>query len=379
VRHVTLSDFSAASDGGASARQGIDEALQEAGVRSIATGGGVSTQRAPFAQDAIEATPGEAVIIDGLVGQINGRPVYAHDILDPISDLLLQEARRAPSKERFEQQAMQIIAEQVRMYVINEIILAEARASLTSQEKQGLLAMMDRRREELIGELGGTLTRAEQSLQESEGRSLDEVIDQEEQMLIARRLLSEEVNARVFVSWRDIERLYDHRRDEFNPTPTVTLGRIRIRTEDHAQEIATIDARLTGGDAFSDVAIAAGMEDGGTWETLAIGPGGISDVELAEFYKPHLADLLEGQTSDAFQRGQFTIWVSVLNVATRESRSIFDPSVQRALKNELRSIRFKEEQSRFIRRITDDATNRHIHQIIARISAIALAQYAPDA
>ena len=104
--------------------------------------------------------PGEKVIVDSLVGHINGRPVFADEFLEPIEDRLLREADTKRGVE-LESSFLQIINEWLREVVQNELILAEAQAGLTEQEQLGLFAWLKRVYNEEIREGGGTRSGAE--------------------------------------------------------------------------------------------------------------------------------------------------------------------------------------------------------------------------
>ena len=80
--------------------------------------------------------PGESVIVDSLVGHVNGRPIFADEFLEPIEDRLLRASEETIGIQR-EQVFMMIINDWLREVVLNELILAVAQASLTEQQQMG--------------------------------------------------------------------------------------------------------------------------------------------------------------------------------------------------------------------------------------------------
>ena len=85
--------------------------------------------------------PGDRVIVDSLVGEVNGRPIFADEFLALIEDRLLQEAKQTKGIQRV-QAFESIIRRNLREWVRNELILADAEFALTEQEQQGLFAFM---------------------------------------------------------------------------------------------------------------------------------------------------------------------------------------------------------------------------------------------
>ena len=92
-----------------------------------------------------------------------GRPIFADELLEPISDQLQRESERLSAAE-FMQRARSIIHERLVQVVLNELFLAEAEASLTEQQKMGLLAFLKDLQEKNIAERGGTLFGAQQKI-----------------------------------------------------------------------------------------------------------------------------------------------------------------------------------------------------------------------
>ena len=85
----------------------------------------------------VEIAPGESVIVDSLIGQVNGRPIYADEVLGPIVDQLNAEYASLPWRE-FQGVLIRLVRTQLQELILNELYLSEARAGLSADEQTGL-------------------------------------------------------------------------------------------------------------------------------------------------------------------------------------------------------------------------------------------------
>ena len=324
----------------------------------------------------VKMQPGQTVVVDSLIGQVNGRPIFADEILTPIMDQLNAEYLRQPWP-RFQQMVVQLVSQQLKSVLYNELFLAEARASMSEEQQTGFLAWMNNFRGDEIGKRGGVQAEANRQLLAEEGKTIDEFMKQQEEQQLIQHLMNSRVRPNTLVAWRDVQRAWDARKDQYNPKPTVTLGRIRIRTEGNEDQIKLIEGELQAGEAFSVVAAAAGMPDDGVWQTFDLGDGGVSDIEIADFYKEHIASLDVGQTSKPFVRGARTIWISVIAIDRPEVHTLYEPSIQQALYREIYSRRLNEAQSEFIDGILRRGIYDDIDLMNEKIVKIALSRFSP--
>lgn len=317
--------------------------------------------------------PGETVIVDSLVGHINGRPVFADEFLRPIEDRLLRAAEQHKGVE-LERTFLFIINEWLRETVLNELILAESEASLSDQEQMGLFAMLNRVYDEEIRKGGGTKSGAEQRRQR-EGDELDQYLGKQKDLVLIDRIRISKIQPRVVVTWRDVEREYQRRYDDFNPAARVTLARVRLSTASQGPLIEDVTNRLAAGESFELIAEEQGYDDGGLWESFKMGPGGITDIEVSPVMKEALVGLGEGDTSPPFQLGSGTLWLHVVALEQPVSHSIYDPGVQLGLKNMIRSQRNKIEWQRYIDSLLEEGIHDDLEKMAARLFKIAMARY----
>jgi hypothetical protein len=331
-------------------------------------------------EESLEATldvdvrPGETVIVDSLIGQVNGRPIFADEILAPVMDQLNADFDRMPWQQ-FRAYLIQVVSHRLSEVIHNELFLSEARSELNEQQQTGFLAWMNQMRGDLVGERGGITAEAEQQILAEEGKTIDEYLRlQEEQQLIGV-LMQKHVRPNALVAWRDVERAWEARQKEFNESPSVTLGRIRILTEGNEEQAKLIQDELDAGEPFDVVADAAGMGDGGVWDSFKMGPGGIASIEIAEFYKPHLEGLGPGETSKGFVHGTRTIWVSVIEVTNPKQHSLYDPMIQRALYRDIYARRIGDAQQAYIKGILDKGIYDDLKDMESKVVSIALSRF----
>ena len=320
------------------------------------------------------AKPGDTVIVDSLVGHVNGRPVFADEFLKPIEDHLLRVSEQTSGIER-EQVMLTIINDWLQEVVLNELILAEAEASLSEQEQMGLFAMLDRAYDEEIRKGGGTRSGAE-TRRRREGDELEQYLGKQKDIVLIDRIRQSKIEPKVVVTWRDIEREYQRHYEQFNPAATVTLARIRLNTRTQAQLIADVTRRLEAGESFEQLAEELDYEDGGVWETFEMGPGGITDIEVNPVMKQALDGLAEGDSSPPFELGSGTLWLYVVSVDRPPSRSIYHPAIQLGLRRAIRARRGQEEWQRYIESLLEKGIHDDLDAMAARLFRIAMVRYA---
>jgi hypothetical protein len=323
----------------------------------------------------IETLPGHPVVVESLIGQVNGRPVYADDVLGPITDQLRAEYERL-SWQQFKPLMEQLVMQRLQEVTLNELFLAEARASLSEQQQHGLMGFLKQLEQDVVGRSGGVHAKAEQAVLAQEGRTLEEYLELEEERVLIQQLMNDRVRHQAVVSWHDIDRAYKARLDEFQPAGRIVIGRIRLRTAD-TEAIAQVQQALDADSPFSAVATEAGLPDGGVWESFELPESGIQGLEITDAYKLVLEGLKQGQVSAPLQRGAFTMWFAILDHTQGEQRSLYDPAVQRQLQLELYSRAVVEAQNEFVK----DVLQRGIYDEMAlmhnRAITIAATRFPP--
>lgn len=348
-----------------------------------ATSRGGETRRTPPSRttSAPEAVPesSQRWIVDGLLGQINGRPVFANEFLLPLEATLLNLAAN-PDRAAARAAMNRLIRERFNAFVNSELIISEAESQLSPEQKQGLLAWLRSIQEGEIAARGGTRAGAQASLEEELGVDIEEFLRDRRDRALAGTILQRRVEPRTIVSNREVEREYRRREAEFNPPPTVRIGRIRLTARD-AERLAEAQRLFAEGRSFSDVVTSLGLADGGEWRKFEIPPemplaeAIERNTELATAIRQALSGLDIDQPSKPTEQGGATIWYAILGVDTPPGRSLYDADVQLQLRAELRGRRNAIEESRYISRLRTRWISEDISIIEERLIAVAFARY----
>ena len=312
--------------------------------------------------------------IDGLVGQINGRPVYADEFLVPLEDRILRIVAELPEPDaRFE--IRRLVTSRFREYVDSELIIAEAESKLTPEMQQGVFAWLQNLQEETITNRGGTRETASTSIEEEFGLSIEEFMAQRRSLALASDLLQKRVRPRAIVSWRDVEQAYRANEAEFNPPPQIEIGRIRLHRDRKAEDYEKVKASFAAGKSFAEVAQMLDLPNDGAWLDLQLPPDGIAGTSLAKPVRERLTDLEVGAASEPLDQGAYTSWFTILDIRKPEGRSIYDPQVQLSLESELSGIRFAKEQDRYLSSLRDQWVAEAIEDMRVRLIKIAESRY----
>jgi len=318
----------------------------------------------------------ESWVVEALIGQINGRPIFADEFLDPIGERLRQavlEYERLDSRRAI----VQLVSERFDEWVDSELVIAEAESLLTPEERQGLLGWFKNLQETEILKRGGTRTAAEASAEEQYGMTLDEVLRMSRNRALAGDLLRKRVQPRAIVTWRDMERDFERRLSEFSPGATLVLGRLQFNTQRQAAEIERAKTLFAQGQTFAQVTEAMGVPNEGRWPegVVVLGPEGLEGTDYRDEVKEQIASLQVGTVSPPFQVGASTLWLSLLSREEPPAKNIFDRDVQLALRAELEAQREGVERGRYVASLRRQWVAEGIEAMRARLIEIALKRY----
>jgi len=323
------------------------------------------------------AAPVEApVLLDAKVGDINGRPVFASEFLDPIEGRLRAEAERL-DRDRWITAAAGVIRGELRSLITDELLRAEALSKLTTEQKAGLRRFLEDVRQNLISQNLGSRALAEQRLRSEQGLTEEEYLRQREDRTLVRFTIQEEISSRVNVSWRDIVQRYRRDQAKYNPDPTARLWVMRVDAADESAA-ASVNADLRAGIPFPEIAQ-------GPLNTWTLDEGGLKEVRFApprseaEFFgPPELNDparaLEPGAWTGPIAFGSSLIWLHLESVV-EGAVPLYD--AQLPIASEIREERVNEELERYIDRLLGRASVSDVDRMGVRLLAIATQRYAP--
>jgi hypothetical protein len=213
-------------------------------------------------QPAAAAQPvGRDSVADSMVGQIQGRPVYASEVLDPLYGRLHELSKKVAAPQDLPDwvdKSIELIAGIVKERVKDELLLGEARSRLSADERIGLIHFIQRIDQWASGQSGGSRAQAEDEIKSRQGVDYDAYLQKQRDQVLIQELIKANVSPNVRVPWRRVERFYAENQATVNPPP---YGVVRILMLDapDAETIAKAQAAATAADgtAYHELAASA--------------------------------------------------------------------------------------------------------------------------
>lgn len=206
----------------------------------------------------------EYLLVDGKIGDVNGRPIFARRFFESqqlegplrlLADELLD--RGVPENRLvgiWRQEARGIISRTLSRVVRDEVLYRERVSTLTSQGA-GLRIFLQLIREQVRRQSYGSLESADEYVRSRQGGEdgLDAFLQNVNRQQAIDIEIEQRVRSRVSVSWREIVNYYNRNDDVFNPPPKASVRLIQLPSakQDIIDEVIR---RLESGESFADVA-----------------------------------------------------------------------------------------------------------------------------
>jgi hypothetical protein len=375
----------------------------------------VAVEEEVFVSDAnlaiMPETVGVPVTIEALVGQVNGRPVYANAVLAPISDQLQADAKKM-SRSKFSEATRRLLYYEAegmgttirggRMYelVITDLLLSEALGNMSKEQSYGVFAMLGQMRQNLASSQGGSQVQMRQEIEEQTGISTEEFLVMQRDQILIDALQRQKIWPKVNVTWRDIQREFEKLssnqsvpmaemdasrvqeilRNMQIGTPlkditaakgSITLGKIRLAKDD--ERIQQVNDALANGLPFKEVALMVEERNNGVWDSFVLDSDGIAGISIADAFKEKLLSVETGDVVPAFEFGSGVFWITVLEI--KEPVSLYNRSIQIALRNVLRWMQFNKEKSRFVDSLWGEGSLEEVKTMADRVTNIAIRRF----
>lgn len=344
-----------------------------------------SAPAAPARTDAVGAPLAlGAALVDSMVGQINGRPVFASEFFAPMDARLRAEARSAPTREEWffgpggrgggaRDQIRGALIDTMR----DELLLAEFEGSLSPEQRMGVLAFVQDLRGNLTSLAEGSKELAERRLLESEGVTLEQKVQLERDRELIRAQVNKAIGDRAYVAWREVVQAYERDYDKYHPAPIATLRVIQIPLRDE-ERLARVAAALGAGEEWAAVASresAFNAREGGRYE-VKVAPEGYSKTTFYSgepLNEAARALTVGNETTLDFAGSRF--WLRLEAIDEEPARRLYD--VQRPINELLYARRMGEEESKYFNRLLTTQTASDLEQMVGRLERIAVERYAP--
>jgi hypothetical protein len=370
--------------------------LREAttGLRDVVVAPGPLPATALPAVSAAEAP----FLIDIKIGEINGRPIRLRDFEDDENRLRQAAAegrQRGPTtlpsgrtlRDEWLIAADRLFRVRLNGILHDELLAAEARASLKPQERMGLRAWIEEATHAKRRTLGGSSAELERTLR-SDNQDQQRFGKKLEAEILIQKRLEDVVASRVKASWRDIRRYYQRNPDRFQPPARARFRMITI-AQDNADGIQAVQSALDRGEPFAEVASrpaneynASGGGLFGDGNTVIRGP-----YEQSETFASHEFN----QAARALKPGTFTpapvarqnragkvelTWIYLESLTSRV-QSLSDPDVQMSIADELTTDAVRDGRNAYIDRLVKRASYNDIDAMAKRLVDIMTERYWP--
>lgn len=313
----------------------------------------------------------QPLTVDAMVGQVNGRPIYASRVFELIDRELSALGRQVPP-EQFNLEARRIISGRISSIIIEALILGEAERDLNQQEQYGLQYMVKQRREELVRALGrGSEAVANAAMKEAQGTTLDEQLEEYRQGLLVKRHLQKKVLPQINISRKDIERYYARHFDTYNAPPGRVIHMIRTNKSASAERI---DQRLSDHEPFLDVAADAELNQNKPDQQGLFGefPGdqifGLATLNDATL------KLAAGEHTPRITENGVHYWIFVRSLSDGRARPLRE--VQGEIEQILRRQRYNELTNRYHQHLFETGSYDSLDQMVEALVQVAMSRYA---
>ena len=317
----------------------------------------------------IGAAADQPYLLGGMIGQINGQPVYADDVLRDISDQL-RVLGEQQDRAAFATRARELVDGAVRARLRDALILGEAERALTPREQQIVQLEVARKREDLVRQNGrGSLAVAERRLLEDTGYALSETLERFRDSAVTDLYIQRNLRNQINVTRRDIERYYRDRPNDFNPPASRDLRLILPRDAAGAEQV---EAALAAGEPFDDVASGPlnAYPDGGRVEGLV----GDAPLRYPE-WNDAVDGLAIGEVAGPIQGGRQPLWVKLVGETQAAGVDLLD--AQASIREELSKSQYLELWQRFLERLQQEGSFDDPDLMIERLMEITTNLYGP--
>lgn len=307
--------------------------------------------------------------MDGMVGQVNGQPLYAGQIFQPLDDQLAALGRQLPSAA-FHDRARELITSRLGQMVTDNLLLGEAERDLSENERYRLTQMVAFKRQELIRLHGrGAPSVAEAELIKSTGQTLAQTLEDYRQRVLVQRYLHRKLMPKINVTRRDIERYYRDHADEFHSPMRRTIRLIRTAKQEDAKKVS--DA-LKAGQSFAHVASGDlnqyNAGGGGRMEAPGDNPLAFDKLNQA------MAQLEAGQWIGPIAAGGGFWFVDIVKIQQAKSQSLRDAQLD--IGDRLREQQYRVLSHRYRQKMYQQGSYEAIPSMTRTLVAIAMSRYA---
>ena len=319
------------------------------------------------------------LVMNAMIGQVNGNAIYADDVLKNAHDQLVTLGKNLSRRDFLEEirgnaQKPGIIEQNIRAIVTNALIYGDAERNLSNNERFGVKMYVKQNREFLVRKFGqGSYALADKTLREKTGMSLEQNLEEQRRGFIIQRYIDQKIRPLVNVSRGDVERYYRDHPEIFNPP---ALRDIRLIGVSNADTAANIETQLKNGTPFKDIATGPLNEKlrsrGGLMPNLQ---GDAPFTKALDLLNKKLADLKQGDYTQTPTKIGRTYWfVCVEKMQQGEYMSLRDAQLR--IEEVLKAQQFKMHVDRYNSNLLKEGSYDDMRKMTNTLIQIAMNRYA---
>ncbi len=332
----------------------------------------VNSGQGPEQVDPTTEDTAPLVITDAMVGQINGKPIYASAIFAELGEESLTRLGQEQPRNRFIQEVASSVKDLLEARVTNTLIVAEAEADLTAQERAQMQAVLVKEREKVVAKYLGVPARAQEALiAEGYPRGLDDYVEELRQQMLVGQYRMSNISPKVHVTRQQIERYYQDHIDEYVESGQVTLRLIRVDDDDTAD---IVENALNAGEPFADVAERHTVYSRGTGGRRDFTDNMETFDSLADEFDAAVQQLAVGEHSARIVTNDQYWWIYLEAYEPGNSRSLQDVYLE--IEGKLRQQRETALFVQHIARMRNDGNYTPVNEMVITITEIAVNRYA---
>jgi peptidyl-prolyl cis-trans isomerase D len=184
-----------------------------------------TTDRAPLAP----IMPGSPMVINALMGSINGTPVFVDDILRPINnELHVLTTAKSVNLENFRRDARELISRQLEGLIDDVLMESSAQDVLDAADKQRIDIYMNRVKKEIVSKYGGVESLVDLELQRR-GSSLAEMLQVQRRGALRQLFMQKMFDPKIQVTREQVLADYNlHIKDKYTIPAQIEMFTITL-------------------------------------------------------------------------------------------------------------------------------------------------------
>lgn len=317
---------------------------------------------------------GDPVLVDAIVGSINGKPVRASEFLAPLAGVLASPLKQPTiTRDEWRLHAMKKIYERLNTEVEGELLVSAGMAELSPTQRDNLALFMLNEKRRVVAAARGSEEAADRKLRDQGRGGLTQYLSERKRELVIQQIIDVKIKPRVQVSMRDVEVYYRQNPDKYDSPSQFVFRMISVSKAD-AKNAAIVKERLAAGDAFADVASSGlntfNVEAGGRFARVheSSKPQGESSFFGAKDLNDAARTLEVRKWAGPIETEESTNWLFLEEVNDR-SKTLYEAQLE--IENLIRNERSQAEFQRYLARLRDTGSFTALDQMTFRLAKIA--------